>query len=91
MDEKYIDKEEQFYNDVINGVIELVDIPEGEIHISEEEAIRLQNIGISIHSNEYLLAEFQAIQEALLEAVSCTHLTLPTIQRSCRSRWSPYH
>lgn len=67
MDEEYIDKEDQFYNDVINGVIELVDIPEGEIHISEEEAIRLQNIGISIHSNEYLLAEFQAIQEALLE------------------------
>ena len=24
-------------------------------------------------------------------AVSYTHLTLPTIQRSCRSRWSPYH
>ena len=26
-----------------------------------------------------------------LEAVSYTHLTLPTILRSCRSRWSPYH
>ena len=25
------------------------------------------------------------------EAVSYTHLTLPTILRSCRSRWSPYH
>ena len=24
-------------------------------------------------------------------AVSYTHLTLPTIQLSCRSRWSPYH
>ena len=24
-------------------------------------------------------------------AVSYTHLTLPTILRSCRSRWSPYH
>ena len=23
--------------------------------------------------------------------VSYTHLTLPTILRSCRSRWSPYH
>ena len=23
--------------------------------------------------------------------VSYTHLTLPTTQRSCRSRWSPYH
>ena len=29
--------------------------------------------------------------EALAEPVSYTHLTLPTILRSCRSRWSPYH
>ena len=27
----------------------------------------------------------------LIEPVSYTHLTLPTILRSCRSRWSPYH
>ena len=27
----------------------------------------------------------------LLEAVSYTHLTLPTTARRCRSRWSPYH
>ena len=26
-----------------------------------------------------------------LEPVSYTHLTLPTIQHWCRSRWSPYH
>ena len=25
------------------------------------------------------------------DTVSYTHLTLPTILRSCRSRWSPYH
>ena len=25
------------------------------------------------------------------EAVSYTHLTLPTKYNSCRSRWSPYH
>ena len=25
------------------------------------------------------------------KTVSYTHLTLPTILRSCRSRWSPYH
>ena len=25
------------------------------------------------------------------EAVSYTHLTLPTTARRCRSRWSPYH
>ena len=27
----------------------------------------------------------------LPEAVSYTHLTLPTTARRCRSRWSPYH
>ena len=26
-----------------------------------------------------------------VEAVSYTHLTLPTTSRRCRSRWSPYH
>ena len=26
-----------------------------------------------------------------LQAVSYTHLTLPTIGMLCRSRWSPYH
>ena len=26
-----------------------------------------------------------------VSSVSYTHLTLPTILRSCRSRWSPYH
>ena len=25
------------------------------------------------------------------QAVSYTHLTLPTIRQLCRSRWSPYH
>ena len=25
------------------------------------------------------------------QAVSYTHLTLPTIHVECRSRWSPYH
>ena len=28
---------------------------------------------------------------AQVEAVSYTHLTLPTIHVECRSRWSPYH
>ena len=26
-----------------------------------------------------------------IDAVSYTHLTLPTTCRGCRSRWSPYH
>ena len=30
-------------------------------------------------------------QHPQLDAVSYTHLTLPTIHVECRSRWSPYH
>ena len=29
--------------------------------------------------------------EEAVEAVSYTHLTLPTTGSLCRSRWSPYH
>ena len=32
-----------------------------------------------------------AVREVGVPTVSYTHLTLPTILRSCRSRWSPYH
>ena len=36
-------------------------------------------------------AGINADQINYVNAVSYTHLTLPTILRSCRSRWSPYH
>ena len=36
------------------------------------------------------LAAANARAEAL-QAVSYTHLTLPTMKCRCRSRWSPYH
>ena len=32
-----------------------------------------------------------ALARGAYASVSYTHLTLPTILRSCRSRWSPYH
>ena len=35
--------------------------------------------------------DVQYLYNADNNAVSYTHLTLPTILRSCRSRWSPYH
>ena len=40
---------------------------------------------------EHLDAQIRAHARAVGIAVSYTHLTLPTILRSCRSRWSPYH
>ena len=33
----------------------------------------------------------RVLQHRTVETVSYTHLTLPTIHGSCRSRWSPYH
>ena len=41
---------------------------------------------------EYIIVDNE-VEALILESnpVSYTHLTLPTILRSCRSRWSPYH
>ena len=35
--------------------------------------------------------EYDSKESTIIDTVSYTHLTLPTILRSCRSRWSPYH
>ena len=39
----------------------------------------------------YQLQNLVADTESYINAVSYTHLTLPTKYNSCRSRWSPYH
>ena len=44
----------------------------------------------NMYKGEERVIEGHAGQETIT-AVSYTHLTLPTILRSCRSRWSPYH
>ena len=42
--------------------------------------------------NEILASNsFVTSAKSYIEAVSYTHLTLPTITVRCRSRWSPYH
>ena len=38
-----------------------------------------------------LVTPEDTVAMARMEAVSYTHLTLPTIHVECRSRWSPYH
>ena len=53
---------------------------------------RLPELGESIGK---MLSEFKKAVKGTenqdKEAVSYTHLTLPTIALLCRSRWSPYH
>ena len=63
---------------------------------TKHRQLTLEDIVGAIH---YLLALHAGKEEATcgtentvkVESVSYTHLTLPTILRSCRSRWSPYH
>ena len=38
-----------------------------------------------------MMGQAAATTSAFADAVSYTHLTLPTIRQLCRSRWSPYH
>ena len=62
---------------------------------SIEEAIVLVSENMRDHAERIVsdpinVAEW-APMTVSVEPVSYTHLTLPTILRSCRSRWSPYH
>ena len=59
----------------------------------------LFNLGAHIDGPESALNFYAGVSmwaagnapRSVYRAVSYTHLTLPTILRSCRSRWSPYH
>ena len=52
-----------------------------------------ENVIIARESENYVLEQEKSIQQQKkgIDAVSYTHLTLPTTARRCRSRWSPYH
>ena len=60
----------------------------------EELADRFKSLGVEFYTAERkpipILIRL-TMPFAFVTAVSYTHLTLPTILRSCRSRWSPYH
>ena len=58
-------------------LLQILDYYPASYHLGEISGV------IGFESNAMLLKE--------LAAVSYTHLTLPTIHGSCRSRWSPYH
>ena len=51
----------------------------------------LRELMIKMFENKVSVEEMVAISTVLFVPVSYTHLTLPTIQHWCRSRWSPSH
>ena len=56
--------------------------------LSDKTRKKIEAKDIELYENFYV--ELKS-GKADLNTVSYTHLTLPTILRSCRSRWSPYH
>ena len=48
-------------------------------------------VGQAIYDGEIQIEDINAVRCDNTDAVSYTHLTLPTIAAECRSRWSPYH
>ena len=82
------------YEQARDQLIETVKILElGQMSL--DESLKYWERGEALAKRcEVLLNGAQERVEAALgssQAVSYTHLTLPTIQLSCRSRWSPYH
>ena len=51
----------------------------------------VSNKDMLTYSSQGLKGVSVPYSDILFIPVSYTHLTLPTILRSCRSRWSPYH
>ena len=54
------------------------------LHALRRPAVLLWLTGLALCAIVVSRAQFTA-------AVSYTHLTLPTKEDECRSRWSPYH
>ena len=54
---------------------------------------RCGNVPVLATRSDYYLAVAYTVRDRLMQRwpVSYTHLTLPTIVRECRSRWSPDH
>ena len=74
-----------YVTQVIGPVVDVIFEKDGEDLPPIYEALRIER-----DNGEKLIIEVeQHIGEDT--AVSYTHLTLPTTDSTCRSRWSPYH
>ena len=70
-------------------------LPEGPSSSSATPSPGNHAMGSQIKKHEHGAVTANRMQslatDTELEAVSYTHLTLPTTLHECRSRWSPYH
>ena len=77
------------------NILGLLDNPtEGQYFLDGEEVGRLRERNRTKYRKGrigFVFQSFNLIDELTVEAVSYTHLTLPTIAAECRSRWSPDH
>ena len=75
-----------------------------KVQIYQADTLVLKDVDFQVEEGEfiYLIGKVGSGKSSLLktiyceldihtEAVSYTHLTLPTTLHECRSRWSPYH
>ena len=60
---------------------------DGVMRADFEAQQELREAGVQL--SKWRLVEDEVVADH--EAVSYTHLTLPTTKALCRSRWSPYH
>ena len=71
---------------------ELIGVPAENLYVGDASSL---NIMFDLISWSYAFGNNDSQRpwsaEETVKSVSYTHLTLPTILRSCRSRWSPYH
>ena len=69
----------------------IADVMPEETRLAVLEDGKLRDYAVERDDESHIVNHIYAGTIQNILPVSYTHLTLPTILRSCRSRWSPYH
>ena len=78
-------------DDLDGTTFESTDVTGRELVADTTVTLAFQADAVSANAGCNTMNGGYTITDGTLEAVSYTHLTLPTIILPCRSRWSPYH
>ena len=80
------------YIEIQKQLERLIDVIKLRDMTNEKKAVRREMALISVAVTSENRSELLQVVEIFNgKAVSYTHLTLPTKEDECRSRWSPYH